>query len=400
MSIPRFQNVPDINKSGMTFENYLKQIHLLYPNLELTYEKYMDKVDNFYEQEFNRFLNIDFTDVQLNNENYQLYFQKINNRLQRSFDIFTTNYIDNQLIDVLDNNQLMQMRYEFYFTLLDKIFYVRYERYDTNDKDILSFFSHIARQAVYKTLYSYGDMFDDGFNYNNNTTMINEMVLNNDNVFSSLHYDALHYSDSYIKYFLKNYDLLKNKIGNGYIDTYSSFANSAIDSTLGTIIEKLQTDSSFQLDDKLMYLFEYICGQAIFKLIYLLDQDDKLSITHKNTVFDLLNRGIGQNFFAVQEYGTRKGFTGANKFASYFNQINGHVNGQDDFGVQGGVMCTSDSAIHARFIATNWFRLVQGSDESTITQAMQHEQITSMLTYFKGGVPTAFEALKNQINSI
>lgn len=398
MSIPRFQNVPDINKSGMTFENYLKQIHLLYPNLELTYEKYMDKVDNFYEQEFNRFLNIDFTDVQLNNENYQLYFQKINNRLQRSFDIFTTNYIDNQLIDVLDNNQLMQMQYEFYDVLFNKMFYAEYDRYSQNDADQLKIMILLHRMIAYK-LNQFTQMFyagNDGYD----NDFINQLVLNNQDEFSGVHYDSLGYANDYMKYILNNYDVLKNVVSSQGVGVYNAFANSAIDSTLGTIINKLQTDSSFQLDDKLMYLFEYICGQAIFKLIYLLDQDDKLSITHKNTVFDLLNRGIGQNFFAIQEYGTRKGFTGANKFASYFNQINGHVNGQDDFGVQGGVMCTSDSAIHARFIATNWFRLVQGSDESTITQAMQHEQITSMLTYFKSGVPTAFEALKNQINSI
>lgn len=54
MALPRFTNVKKLEGSGQSFDNYLKQINLLYPNIPDLYNTYADKTTDFLAQQIAR----------------------------------------------------------------------------------------------------------------------------------------------------------------------------------------------------------------------------------------------------------------------------------------------------------------------------------------------------------
>lgn len=54
MGLVHFQNMQKINSSSLSFENYLKQINLLYPNLPDVYKKYTNLVIDFLDEQYRR----------------------------------------------------------------------------------------------------------------------------------------------------------------------------------------------------------------------------------------------------------------------------------------------------------------------------------------------------------
>lgn len=92
MSIPRFQNVPDINKSGMTFENYLKQIRLLKYSLPQMYDKYFYMIHDFYLEEFSKIeAGKAFQDENYNKSQYD-------DLIYSLLDLFTSNFVQNSFL--------------------------------------------------------------------------------------------------------------------------------------------------------------------------------------------------------------------------------------------------------------------------------------------------------------
>lgn len=63
MGYPRFNNVEKLEGSGMTFEAYLKQIRLLFPNLPEMYEKYLKMIYEFDAEQLQRLLLLNETEL-------------------------------------------------------------------------------------------------------------------------------------------------------------------------------------------------------------------------------------------------------------------------------------------------------------------------------------------------
>lgn len=92
MSIPRFQNVPEINKSGMTFENYLRQIRLLKYSLPDMYDKYFYMIHNFYLEEFSKIeAGKAFQDENGDKSQYD-------DLIYSLLDLFTSNFVENSFL--------------------------------------------------------------------------------------------------------------------------------------------------------------------------------------------------------------------------------------------------------------------------------------------------------------
>lgn len=385
---------------SMTLDEMLLFVSEQYPDDVATYEVAIQLIRDFELAEFMRFMDITTDDILADNETYNFFIVSLLDRLQSMTDVLELTTEDGVLISYMSEEQVQYVNERFsthmYNFLLRQIqndiptteqnpstinFLTWYIRNATNVADSLgSFYSDIISEYEYNQL-NYLELLSDA--------TIENMV--------SIQYQMFWMFSNFQEMIISMKHLDERLDVNW--DMYNVGIVPLIDSQLRTIADQLENNGHFVFTDAYSEEFKYVTEQSMYENIRLLEQADKLEPEHKAQVIETCGVLISQNLYGFSNYGIDKGYLGASVFGSFFMQLAGHFQGFDQWGIKGGMLCSSDITAHAQFICANISRLIQGHDSNTIDKMVGNTDLQYFFDTLYTKHPVAYAGIKSMMDN-
>lgn len=386
---------------SMTLEEMLEYVSLLYEEEYELYVEAITMIKTFELEEFLRDKIVTLEDIELDNENYTYFIESLLDRMDEAMVTFNLLTEEGALLSLLSEEQIayvnerLSLNFHAYFMSL-------LEAYKTPIEEQLPSVVNQATNYAKNGSKVSGDIggllseIMDKYDYYSE----DYLSLITDSAFQDM-MSILYRSLSFVSKFQK----MRLKLG--HIDTrlVEHWSNSEtgmyglLDDQMSVIVDQLNENSEFVMTDNYVNLFKHVVTESIRYHNEVFTHVGKFTESQQVTLFRTAGSAFAQNIQAFMQLADSQGSTGASAFSSLYSSLASHFEGYDRWKVVGGVIRSSDSIVHAQFIASMMFKLIQGSGSETLEQVVEDGEMMGFLGYMQSVSPTAFEKLKTTINS-
>lgn len=388
--------------AAMTLEEMLELVSLLYEEDYEAYVTAIDMIKTFELEEFMRDMVLTLEDIELDNENYTYFIEKLLTRMDEAFSTFNLLTEDGTLLSLLSEEQIayvnerLSLNFHAYFMNL-------LEPYQTPIEELLPSTINLATKyakngaKVSGDIGSLLDQIMSKFEYYNE----NYLDLITDTAFQdlmSILYRCLN--------FVSKFQEMRLKLGHAdarLVENWSNFETGMyglLDDQMSTIVDQVKNNSEFVLKEEYIDLFKHVVSESIRFHNDLFTEVDNFPEEQQRIMYKSTASAIAQNIYAFMDLSSRHGSMGVGAFSSFFSSIASHMQGNDKWMVVGGVMRNSDPILHADFICSYIFKLVQGSEAETLNKMVGNGELYGFFGYLQSVSPTAFDGIKSMINSM
>lgn len=386
---------------SMSLEEMLEYVSLLYEEDYEAYTTAIEMIKTFELEEFLRDKIVTLEDIELDNENYTYFIESLLGRLDEAMSTFNLLTEDGALLSLLSEEQIayvnerLSLNFHAYFMNL-------LEAYKTPIEEQLPSVVNQATSYAKNGSKVSGDIggllseIMDKFDYYSE----DYLSLITDSAFQDM-MSILYRSLSFVSKFQK----MRLKLGHidaRLVEQWSNFETGmygVLDDQMGVIVDQLNENSEFVMTDNYTDLFKHMVGESIRYHNEIFVHVDNFTEEQQVKLYRTAGGALAQNIQAFMTLADRHGSSGVSAFSSFYSSLSSHFEGYDRWAVVGGVIRSSDSIVHAQFIASMIFKLIQGSGSETLEKMVDDGEMMGFLGYMQSVSPTAFDKLKATINS-
>lgn len=388
--------------AAMTLEEMLLLVSELYEEDYTLYLESLELIKTFELEEFMRDMVLTLEDIELDNENYTYFIEKLLTRMDEAFSTFNVLTEEGVLLSLLSEEQIayvnerLSLNFHAYFMNL-------LEPYQTPIEELLPSTINLASKYAKNGVKVGGDLaslmnqITSKFKYYNENylDLVTDSALED---LMSILYKCLTFASTFQK--------MRLELGHADVRLVENWSNyetgmyGLLDDQMSTIVDQVKNNSEFVLKEEYIDLFKHVVSESMRFHNELFTQVDSFPEEQQRIMYHSTASTIAQNIYAFMDLSSRHGSMGVGAFSSFFSSIASHMQGNDKWRVVGGVMRNSDPTLHADFICSYIFKLVQGSEAETLNNMVGNGELYGFFGYLSSVSPTAFDGIKSMINSM